>query len=285
MKRLGYYNGRVGPLEEMQVPMCDRGCYFGDGIYEVALSDNGVIFLLDEHVDRFFDSAGLLRIELRQTKRQLKDLLLSLLPELDDTELLVYWQATRETAIRYQGFSYGEPNLWVMIHPNSLYDTNVPYKAILHEDLRHYICNIKTINLAVNVIAFEKARQAGCQEAIFHRNGRVTECTRSNVSIIKNGVFRTAPVDNFILPGISRARLIKYCHDYKIPVDETPFTTQDLFQADEVIISSTAAFCVPVSHIDGEQVGGKAPDLLNTLRDASIREYKNSISPVSAKAR
>ena len=277
MKNLGYYNGIVGSLQEMQVPMCDRGGYFGDGVYEAARSENGVIFLLDEHIDRFFSSASLLGIELKQTKKEIADLLMSLLPELDDSNLLVYWQVTRETAIRFQGFSYGDPNLWVMIHPMSIWDCNKPYKVILHEDLRHHICHIKTINLAVNVMAYEKARQSGCQEAIFHRNGRVTDCTRSNVGIIHNGIFRTAPTDNLILPGISRAHLIMHCKGFGITVDETPFMVEDLLKADEIIITSTASFCVPVSHIDGKQVGGRAPELLDILRGAVQDEFNEAV--------
>ena len=69
MENLGYYNGKFGPLEEMMVPMNDRVCYFGDGVYDATYSRNGVIFALDEHIDRFFNSAGLLRIELPCTRQ------------------------------------------------------------------------------------------------------------------------------------------------------------------------------------------------------------------------
>ena len=277
MKCLGYYNGKIGPLEEMQVPMCDRGCYFGDGVYEAAYSENGVIFLLDDHLERFFNSAKLLQIEPAHTKQQYKELLTSLLPQLDDTSLLVYWQLTRETAVRNHTFSYGTPNFWVMIRPYTLFDCLTPFTVILEEDLRHHICHIKTTNLLVNVVTLEKAKQAGCKEAILHRNGRVTECCASNVSIIKNGVFRTAPTDNLILPGISRAHIIMQCKNLGIPVEETPFSTAELFTADEVIISSTGAFCVPVSHIDGKAVGGRAPDILNALREAVFAEYRAAV--------
>ena len=278
MKQLGYYNGKTAPLDEMYVPMCDRGCYFGDGVYESLPSQNGVIYLLDEHIDRFFTSAELLKISLNITKQDLKDLLYSLLAQLDDSNLSVYWQVTRGTAPRDHFMTTGEPNLWIMIKPAKIWDCCEPFSLITHEDLRHHICNIKTLNLVANILALEKARQAGCHEAVLHRNGRVTECTRSNISIISNGVFRTAPADNLILPGISRARLIMHCQNLGIPVEETPFSTYELIQADEIIVSSSGAFCVPVKSIDNIQTGGKAPDILAKLRKSVLDEFESIVN-------
>ena len=131
---------------------------------------------------------------------------------------------------------------------------------------RFFHCNIKTLNLLPSVLASEKAKQAGCQEAVFHRGERVTECSHSNVSIIENGVFVTAPTDNLILPGIARSNLIKACRALDIPVSETPFTVERMMQADEVIVSSSGSFCLSASHIDGVAVGGKRGDLLEKLR-------------------
>ena len=90
MENLGYYNGKFGPLEEMMVPMNDRVCYFGDGVYDATYSRNGVIFALDEHIDRFFNSAGLLRIELPCTKDEMKDILNDMVSKVDSGNNFVY---------------------------------------------------------------------------------------------------------------------------------------------------------------------------------------------------
>lgn len=82
MKTLGYYNGKFGPLEEMTVPMNDRACYFGDGVYEATLARNGKIFALKEHLDRFFNSAGLLRIEIPYTREELTAILYDMLAKI-----------------------------------------------------------------------------------------------------------------------------------------------------------------------------------------------------------
>ena len=100
MKTLGYYNGKFGPLEEMTVPMNDRACYFGDGVYEATLARNGKIFALKEHLDRFFNSAGLIKIDIPYTKDELAAILYDMLAKMDDKDIFIYWQMTRVTGIR-----------------------------------------------------------------------------------------------------------------------------------------------------------------------------------------
>ena len=100
MKTLGYYNGKFGPLEEMTVPMNDRACYFGDGVYEATLARNGKIFALKEHLDRFFNSAGLIKIDIPYTKDELAAILYDMLAKMDDKDIFIYWQMTRGTGIR-----------------------------------------------------------------------------------------------------------------------------------------------------------------------------------------
>ena len=153
-----------------------------------------------------------------------------------------------------------------MLTPRKIKDNRVPIKLITVEDTRFFHCDIKTLNLIPNVMAAQLTKEAGCDEAVFPRGDRVTECAHSNVSIIENGVFVTAPTDNLILPGIARANLIKACRALGIPVSETPFTLDRLMNADEVIVSSSGSFCLSASHIDGRPVGGKRGDLLEALR-------------------
>ena len=122
-------------------------------------------------------------------------------------------------------------------------------------------------------MASQKASLAGCDETVFHRDGRVTECAHSNVHIIKDGIFRTAPTDNLILPGIARENLIRYCGILGIPVSEEAFTLDEMMDADEVIISSVGSFCLAADEIDGKPVGGKAPALLRSLQDMALGEF------------
>ena len=275
MKVLGYYNGVCGPLEEMTVPMNDRACYFGDGVYEAAMARNGVIFGLDEHMDRLFNSAGLLDIQIPYTKKELADILYDLLGKMDDSEIFIYWQISRGTAMRKHEFPEAgvTANLWITMKPGSCKEPDSSLKLITVEDTRFFHCNIKTLNLLPNVMASQKAVAAGGDEVVFHRGDIVTECAHSNVSILKDGVFKTHPTDHFILPGITRMHLIQECKKLLIPVDETPFTLEELFDADEIIVSSTSKLCSAACELDGKPVGGKDTALLRKLQESYYKRY------------
>lgn len=275
MKTLGYYNGKFGELDEMSIPMNDRVCWFGDGVYDAGPCRNYKIFAIDEHIDRFFNSAGLLKIKMPVTKQELKDLLQEMVLKMDTGNLFVYYQVTRGTAMRDHVFPETPANLWIMLKPAEIPDGKTPMRLITTEDTRFFHCNIKTLNLIPSVMAAEKAKEAGCQESVFYRpGGRVTECAHSNVHILKDGILQTAPTDNLILPGIARAHLIRMCKKLEIPVSETAFTLDDLYNADEVIVTSSSKLCMHANEIDGRPVGGKAPELLEKLRVALLAEFE-----------
>lgn len=276
MKTLGYYNGKYDELEKMSVPMLDRVCYFGDGIYDATYSANYIIYNLDEHVERFFNSARLLEIELDISKEDLKALLRSFVKKLDSGEQFVYWQATRGTAIREHAFPSSHSNLWIMLKPAPVKDTYKKIKLITVEDTRFLHCNIKTLNLIPNIMAAQKTAEAHCDEAVFHRGTCVTECSHSNVHMLKDGIFQTAPTDNYILPGIARANLIYACSQLHIPVLEEAFTLDEMMEADEVIVSSCGSFCLAANEIDGKPVGGKEPVLLKKLQDFLVDDFKKA---------
>lgn len=275
MENLGFYNGHYDLIENMKIPMNDRVCYFGDGVYDATYSRNHKIFALDEHIDRFFNSAGLLSIKVPYTKKELKDLLQEMVEKVDSGEQFVYWQVTRGTGMRNHAFLGDEvkANIWILLTPRNIKDMTKKIKLITLEDTRFLHCNIKTLNLLPSVIAAQKTEEAGCDEAVFHRGDRVTECAHSNVSIIKNGIFKTAPTDNLILPGIARAHVIQMCKRFNVPVDETPFTLKELMEADEVIVTSSGQFCMSVCEIDRKPVGGKASEMVEKLQTALLEEF------------
>lgn len=274
MENLGYYNGEYDLIENMKIPMNDRVSYFGDGVYDATYSHNHIIYALYEHLDRFFNSAGLLKMEIPYTKAELGELLQEMVKKVDDGDQFVYWQLTRGTAPRKHAFPKDhKANLWITLTPCPVADTYKKIKLITCEDTRFLHCNIKTLNLLPSVMAAEKTEEAGCDEAVFHRGDIVTECAHSNVHIIKDGVFKTHPTDHYILPGIARAHLIKTCKALGIPVDETPFTVAELMDADEVIVSSSGSFCLAATEVDGTPVGGRAPELLKTIQDALVADF------------
>ncbi len=274
MKTLGYYNGKIGTLEEMTVPMLDRACYFGDGVYDVTYSRNYRIYAIDEHVHRFFQSASLLGIKLPMSKVELADLLRRLIRKLDSGDLWVYFQVSRGTALRSHAYDESmKPNLWIMFKPAQIRDTYRPMRCISRADTRALHCNIKTLNLIPSILATQAATEQGVDECILHRDGIVTECAHSNVSILKDGVLLTHPADEKILAGTGRAHLISACSIYGIPVKETTYTLEELKEADEILVTSASALCVPVVELDGASVGGKDPKNVRRLQDYLFNEY------------
>lgn len=274
MKNLGYYNGTIGLIEEMKIPMTDRVCFFGDGVYDATYARNHKIFAIEDHLDRFYNSAGFLKIEIPMKREELKATLEEMVNKVDDGEQFVYWQVTRgNKGLRNHAFPEGKASLWITIEPRKIVDIHKKVKLITMEDIRFLICNIKTLNLIPSVMAAEATKEAGCDECIFHRNGRVTECAHSNVSIIRDGKFITAPTDRLILPGISRKHILQFCREFDIPVLEQPYTIDDLMNADEVVVTSSGQLCLQAIEVDGKPVGGKAPEILEKLQNAYLEKF------------
>ena len=274
MKSIAYYDGRAGSPDELMVPFNDRGHFFGDGIYEAAMATNGKIFCLEDHLDRFYSSAVSFDINIPMGKEELAALLLELLAQVENDMLCVYWQVTRGVALREHVYDPGmRGRLWVLIYPEALPDPAIPLKLISLEDRRFEYGNVKTLNLLPAVKYSQEARLAGADEAVLHRNGVVTECAHSNISILKDGVFYSHPNDEHILRGIAKTHLIQACYRESVPVVERAFTLDELANADEAIVTSSAAFCTFANELDGKPIGGRDPQTLGKLRRAVYREF------------
>ncbi len=282
MKEVGYYNGTIGPLAEMSVPIFDRALYFGDGIYEATCVANGVPFALDDHLDRMYNSLRLMEIPFTMERDEIKAELKKVIDAAESAPCqFLYWQITRGNAMRNHVFPPKDvkPSLLIYIKPHKMKDLSIPYNLISMEDIRFKLCNIKTLNLIPSVLANQRAAEAGCDEAVLHRGSRVTECAHSNISILKDGVLRTAPTDELILPGITRKHLLALAKEHGIPTSETPFSMVELMNADEAIVTSSSALCIRVASIDGIPVGGKDPERIKLLQDAYWNKFVTETQP------
>lgn len=272
MENIGYYNGKTGLIEEMTIPMNDRVTYFGDGVYDATYARNHKIFALSDHLDRFYNSCRLLKIPFDMPREELAKTLEDLVNQVDDGETFLYWQATRGTGMRNHAFPSTKPNLLVTVTPCKFKNVYKKLRLITLEDTRFFHCNVKTLNLIPSVLAAEATKQAGCDESVFYRvrgdQKIVTECAHSNVSMLKDGKFITAPLSNLILPGITRKHLIEICKELGIPVEEREYTLEELFDADEIIVSSSGSLGIGAYEMDGKPVGGKDEALLKKIQDA-----------------
>lgn len=279
MKTLGYYNGIIGEIEDMQIPMTDRAVYFGDGVYDATYAHNHKIFDLDNHLNRFYNSARLLDIKIPVSREELESLLGELVLKLDSPEQFIYMQVSRGSALR--GHCYSENmkgNLCIMLTPEPVQNTYVPIDVITYPDKRFYYCNIKTLNLIPSCLAATAAGRKGCKESIFIRDGIVTECAHSNVSIFKDGCVITHPLDDKVLPGTARIRLLAFAEKLGYKTQEREYTLDELMNADEVVVHSTGSFCIPVKTVDAKPVGGKAPEMLKAIQDALVADFEEQCS-------
>lgn len=282
MKNLGYYNGTIAPIEQMQIPMNDRSNYFGDGIYEVCMVKDGIIFAFDDHIDRFYDNLEKVQIRFTYTKEALKALLREMIDQVEGESLSLYWQVSRGTAKRNHLFPAPDipSNLLIMVDQIILPRKDYLYKLKSVDDIRSLRCDIKSLNLLPNVLAAQLAKDHGCDEAVLHRNGIVTECAHSNLFYLKDKTLYTAPLNRLILPGITRARLIQLSKKMGIPVKEISYSLDELMKADEVIVTSTTKQCVRVCEIDHTPVGMKDPTTFSALQDAFFAEFdKETTAP------
>ena len=220
---------------------------------------DGVVVFAEDHIDRFFNSCANMEIDPGIGREELLQLLTDLVAKVDGSYHFVYWQVTRGTAHRSHPFPDGTSNLWVMVEPEEKNLQPAPIQLLTVEDTRFSTAILKQLNLLPNVVAAQHAKEAGCAEAVFIRDGFVTECAHSNVHILKDGVFVTHQADNLILPGIARKHIISACERLGVPVEERSFTKAELMNADEIIVSaSSEPGGVLANRIDGIPVGGRA---------------------------
>lgn len=256
------FNGDLKSRSEVKVDIEDRGYQFGDGVYEVIRVYNGELFAGDMHLNRLMDSAKLIQMKVPFTVAEIKARMKELITEDQLKDGIVYMQLTRGASPRTHSFPTTE------VEPVFVaYTKEIPYtgkmkpgvKAVTTDDIRWLRCNIKSLNLLGNIMAKQQAVEAGCDEAIQHRDGTVTEGSSSNVSIVVDGLIKTHPATNLILNGITRQVMLKLCTDHGIPYVEEAFTVEDMMAADEVLYTSTSVEVTPIINIDGQSIAAGEP--------------------------
>ena len=273
---LGYYNGEVCDASSLKIPAFDRAVYFGDGVYDFAMVRNGKMFAPDDHFERFLNSCLAIGID-TVDPGALKSEIFRFCAKMSEKvtpDFSLYWQASRASAPRsHVPPEGGKHNLLMFASPKQVGDLFSPLALRTVEDRRYSFCNVKTLNLLLNVLAGRAAAEDGCDEALFHRGDRVTEGSHTSIDLLSGGVFVTPPADEYILPSVSRKHLIALCKETGIPVEERVFTLDELFEADEVIVASTSLLCRPVDSVNGEPVGGRDPALYKKIADAYLARY------------
>ncbi len=274
--------------DELMYPFQERGLQFGDGIYEVIRVYHGHFYLITEHIDRLFRSAEAVKLTLPFTKEQLFQLLGDLLKVNQiKGDAKVYLQATRGSALRDHVFPDVDANFYAYAQGLSrpIQKLTNGVAAITQPDVRWQNCYIKSLNLLPNVLAKQEAKEQGAFEAILHRDETVTECSSSNVYLVKDGEIRTHPETNNILHGCVRSRVKVLARQLDIPLLEKAFSTDDLQQADEVFLSSSTAEIMPIVKIDGNKVHSGEPGTVTKKLQKAYEEDAGLTASIFAQVR
>ncbi|QDT53312.1 D-alanine aminotransferase [Caulifigura coniformis] len=276
---LADWNGEVMPLEDVKVSVLDRGFLFGDGIYEALRVYGGKPFLLREHMDRL--KRSLKEVSIDADVDAFEKRTLNLLAKSGIKEGLIYQQVTRGVYPRVHKYppKGTKPNELVWVKEF----TETPFAefresgaaVVTVPDLRWKRCDIKSINLLGNCMAAEAAAQAGCQEALLiAEDGSIVEGSHTSAFGVKDGRVWTMPLGPNILPGITRALVLKLANRANIEVIERSLLKSELGQIDELFLTGTTSEVLPVTKVDGHGVGtGKAGPV--TLR--LVAEYQKEI--------
>ena len=263
MAEIVYLNGNFIPKNEAFVSPEDRGFNFADGIYEVIKYYGGKPFRYADHMDRLRRSLREIRIDFDDLN-PLEVVFQTLLEQngLANQEAGIYLQITRGSHTRIHRFPENIiPTVYATAFPfASKWDQlENGVKVITTEDIRWLRCDIKSISLLPNVLAAEKAHEQDAVEAIFIRNGIVTEGSHSSFMAVKNGVVYTHPDSNLILPGITKIVIREICNQNNIRLVEEGIPASELTNMDEMMIVGTGSEVTPVVQIDETLVGNGKP--------------------------
>jgi D-alanine transaminase len=274
---LVYLNGEYVPATEARVSVDDRGFLFADGVYEVIRVYAGRAYQLDAHLDRLRRGLHALRIDdhdvpaIERAARQLLD------ENRVDSAGAIYIQVTRGAAPRKHAFPPRgtAPTVYVSAkpytpHPQGYWEDGVD--AITAPDTRWSRCDIKSISLLPNILANEAAHAAGTFEAILVRDGAITEGSHSNVWGVRDGRLLTYPASNYILAGITRARVFELAAALQLEAVEEVIYLEDLYDLDEVFLSGTTTHIMPVVRIDGYEIVDGEPGPVTQRLVAAFEE-------------
>ena len=263
-------NGRITPESEAVVPVFDHGFLYGEGIYETLRTYDGRLFLFDRHMRRLRNSARLIDLTIPFTNDELTTRIHDTIAaaNLAGAEAYVRVLVTRGVGeLTYDLKATPKPS-WVIIikslpsPPPEIYQHGV--KVVLVDVVRNHPQSvnpmIKSNNLMNSALAAQQALKHGGFEAVMRNyRGELTECTQSNLFIVRNGVALTPPLESGLLPGITREFIFEVGRDAGLEVREQVLRDDDLFGADEAFLTSTTREVLPIVVVDERKIGDGTP--------------------------
>ncbi|MBS7645715.1 branched-chain-amino-acid transaminase [Candidatus Bathyarchaeota archaeon] len=278
-----YVNGKYLPKDQAAISIYDHGLLYGDGVYEAIRAYDGMVFKLREHIDRLYESAKSIKIEIPVTKEEMIGIVTETLRRNGLTEAYIRILVTRGVgAMGVDPRNCPTPTIAVVAEPRE------PIFGASEEGIRAIISSlrrtprhvldprIKSLNYLNNILAKIEAIEAGVEEAIMlNDEGYVAEASTENIFIVKEGKVITPPPSAGVLDGITRRVAIDISRRLGYQVEERNITIHEVFNADEVFVTGTAAEIVPIVEVSGRKIGnGKIGPVVKKIREEFRRLTK-----------
>jgi branched-chain amino acid aminotransferase len=272
-----YINGKFYEKADAKVSVYDHGLLYGDGVFEGIRIYASKVFKLAEHIERFYESARHIMLEVPLSRDQLRDAVLNTVrinAKHDGYIRLIITRGAGSLGIDPRKTT--DPQVIVIVDDISLYPPEL-YENGMEIMVASTIRNhpgalnprIKSLNYLNNILAKIEATRAGCLEAIMlNVNGEVAECTADNIFFVKHGELRTPPLHAGLLEGITRNTVMELAQAADIPVREMTLTRHDVYSAEECFLTGTGAEIIPAVKCDGRVIGtGKPGPITRQLRE------------------
>jgi branched-chain amino acid aminotransferase len=263
-----WINGKLFDKADAKVSVYDHGLLYGDGVFEGIRVYAGKVFRLREHIDRLYESALAIHLQIPMSREALSDATVATVKANDKHEGYIRLIVTRGPgSLGIDPRRCDEPQVIIIVDDISLYPAEVYEKgmevvtaSVTRNHPNALNPRIKSLNYLNNILAKMEATRAGCQEAVMLNHvGEVAECTGDNIFIVKRGTLKTPPPNAGALEGVTRGAVIELARSAKIPFEETTLSRHDLYTADEFFLTGTAAEVVAVVKCDGLAIGGGKP--------------------------
>ncbi|MFZ2161588.1 MAG: D-amino acid aminotransferase [Sideroxyarcus sp.] len=278
-----YLNGRFMPIEEAKVPVLDRGFIFGDGVYEVIPVYSRRAFRMAEHLKRLQHSLDGIKLKNPHSESEWVGILTEIIKHNEPEDQYLYLHITRGVAKRDHAFPVPPvpPTVFVLSNP-----LTTPHAGQLQNgincitvvDNRWLRCDIKSIALLPNVLLRQAAVEAGCAEAILIRDDAfLTEGAASNIFVVKNGKLLAPPKDNLMLPGITYDVILELAAANGIPHEVRRISKAEMFDADELLLSSSTKEVLAITTLDGKPVGNGKPGAMFARLHPLYQTFKREV--------
>ncbi|NPV53274.1 MAG: branched-chain-amino-acid transaminase [Firmicutes bacterium] len=259
-----YINGSFYPKPEAKVSVFDHGYLYGDGVFEGIRAYNGRVFKCKEHIDRLFDSARAIALEIPMSKEDLTEAMLETIRRNGLRDCYIRLVVSRGTGdLGLSPTKCPEPTIVIIadsisLYPDEMYENGMSIitSSVRRNSPASIDPQIKSLNYLNNILAKIQANNAGVPEALLlNENGLVCECTGDNIFIVKDGAVITPPIYVGALDGITRRAVMDICTRLGIPFQEKEITLFNVYGADECFLTGTAAELIAVTRVDDRVIG------------------------------